>query len=103
MEAYQLISEVAFPITAALGIAGAFWFILRWLMHNITGEIKEVQEKLTNTQQEEMAILVKLIDRVRSLEDGVTRTEIIIRTAYDLGQEWNKIGKAQDFNDKHKG
>ena len=113
MDVYQLISEVGFPITAALGLAGAFWFILKWLMNNLTGEIREVQEglsstqqelmsKLNSTQQEQYTILVKLIDRIRSLEDGITRVEIVMRTAHNLEQEWGRVGKAQDMGDKSK-
>ena len=102
MEFYKLISEVGFPITAALGIAGAFWFILKWLMGNLSKEIQEVQNKLNSTQQEQYAILVKLIDRIRSLEDAITRTEIIIRTAHNLEQEWGRVGKAQDKLDHQK-
>ena len=94
MELYQIISEIGFPITAALGIAGAFWFIIRWLMSHITQKIQEVQNTLTRTQQEQYEVLVKLIDRVRSLEDGVSRAEIIIRTAYNLEQEWSRVGRA---------
>jgi len=110
---YVLIAEVGFPITAAIGVAFGFWAILKWLMNNLTGEIKEVQEglsetqqelmaKLNSTQQEQYGILVKLIDRIRSLEDGITRIEIVMRTAHKLEQEWGRIGKAQDLGDKTK-
>ncbi len=102
---YVLIAEVGFPITAALGVAFGFWAILKWLMNNLAGEIREVQQglaetqqelmaKLNSTQQEQYGILVKLIDRIRSLEDGITRVEIVMRTAYNLEQEWGRVGKS---------
>tara|TARA_Y100000996_G_scaffold11102_1_gene9003 strand:+ start:407 stop:751 length:345 start_codon:yes stop_codon:yes gene_type:complete len=110
---YILIAEVGFPITAALGVAFGFWAILKWLMNNLAGEIREVQQglaetqqelmsKLNSTQQEQYGILVKLIDRVRSLEDSITRIEIVVRTSYNLEQEWGRVGKAQDLGDKTK-
>ena len=58
--------------------------------------------KLNATQQEQYTILVKLIDRVRSLEDAITRVEIMTRTAYNLEQDWGRVGKAQDQLDKNK-
>lgn len=110
---YILIAEIGFPITAAMGIAFGFWAILKWLMNNLTGEIKEVQDglsetqqelmsKLNSTQQEQYGILVKLIDRIRSLEDSITRVEIVMRTAHNLEQEWGRVGKAQDKVDQQK-
>ena len=110
---YILIAEVGFPITAALGVAFGFWAILKCLMNNLAGEIREVQQglaetqqelmsKLNSTQQEQYGILVKLIDRVRSLEDSITRIEIVVRTSYNLEQEWGRVGKAQDLGDKTK-
>ena len=110
---YVLIAEVGFTITAAIGVAFGFWAILKWLMNNLTVEIREVQQglaetqqelmsKLNSTQQEQYGILVKLIDRVRSLEDSITRIEIVVRTSYNLEQEWGRVGKAQDLGDKTK-
>ena len=108
---YVLIAEVGFPITASIGVGLGFWAILKWLMNNLTKQIEEVQErlndtqnelmsKLNSTQQEQYQILVKLIDRVRTLEDSITRVEIVMRTAYNLEQEWGRIGKSQDSGDK---
>jgi len=94
MDAHELITKLGFPIFATLSVAGAFWVIVRWLMNNLTGEMKDIQDKLTSTQQEQMTILVRLIDRVRFLEDGITRVEMITRTSHELKQEWERIGRA---------
>lgn len=108
---YVLIAEIGFPITASIGVGFGFWAILKWLMNSLTNQIQEVQDtlndtqdelmnKLNITQQEQYQILVKLIDRVRILEDSITRVEIVMRTAYNLEQEWGRIGKSQDSGDK---
>ena len=110
---YTMISELGFPVAAAIALGGGFWFTLKWLMNNVLGEIREVQDglsqaqselmnKLNATQQEQYTILVKLIDRVRSLEDAITSVEIMTRTAYNLEQDWGRVGKAQDQLDKNK-
>ena len=51
---YVLISEVGFPITAAIALGGGFWFTLKWLMNNVLGEISEVQDGLSQAQTELM-------------------------------------------------
>ena len=91
----SIIEELGFPIVTTMGVAGGMWFIVKWLMNTLERDIREVQDKLTTTQSEQMAILVKLIDRVRALEDSVTRVEVITRTLHDLNPDWNQIGRSR--------
>jgi len=94
MDAHELVTKLGFPIFAALSIAGAFWVIVRWLMNTLSNSIDGLAELIRTAQQEQLTILVRLIDRVRFLEDGITRVEMITRTAHDLKQEWDRVGKA---------
>lgn len=89
-----IIAELGFPVVTTLGVAGGMWFVVKWLMNTLERDISSVQEKLEVTQNEQYTILVKLIDRVRALEDSITRVEIITRTAYELKQEWERIGRS---------
>ena len=91
-----LIAELGFPIASAIGAGTAIWVIVRWMMTNLHNEVQEIQTKLDSTQKEQYEILVKLIDRIRALEDSVTRTEIVIRTAHNLEQQWDRVGKPKD-------
>ena len=92
----MLIAEMGFPIVSALGVGAAIWAVMRWMMHSLHSEMQEMQAKLDSNQKEQYEILVKLIDRVRKLEDSVTRTEIVVRTSYNLEQEWQRIGRTKD-------
>jgi len=94
-----LIAELGFPIVSALAVAGALWAILRWMMHSLHGEIQDLKARIDSTHNGQMDILVKLIDRVRRLEDSVTRTEIVVRTAHNLEQEWERIGRSKGGQD----
>ena len=69
---------------------------MRWMMNSLHRDIEEVKAKLDSSQPSEMEILVKLIDRVRKLEDSDTRTEIVMRTAHNLEQEWQRVGRSED-------
>ena len=91
----SIVEELGFPIVTTLGVAGGMWFIVKWLMNTLERDIQAVQDKLTSTQSDQMAILVKLIDRVRALEDSVTRVEVITRTLHDLNPDWNQIGRSR--------
>ena len=91
----SIVEELGFPIVTTLGVAGGMWFIVKWLMNTLERDIQAVQDKLTSTQSDQMAIIVKLIDRVRALEDSVTRVEVITRTLHDLNPDWNQIGRSR--------
>ena len=91
----SIVEELGFPIVTTLGVAGGMWFIVKWVMNTLERDIQAVQDKLTSTQSDQMAILVKLIDRVRALEDSVTRVEVITRTLHDLNPDWNQIGRSR--------
>jgi len=77
-----------------MGVAGGMWFVVKWLMNTLERDISSVQETLEKTQTEQMATIVKLIDRIRMLEDSITRVEIVTRTAHELNQEWGRIGRS---------
>ena len=64
-------------------------------MNTLERDIRGVQEKLTATQADQMIILIKLVDRVRALEDSITRVEVIVRTLHDLNPDWNQIGRSR--------
>ena len=91
----SIIEELGFPIVTTLAVAGGLWFLLKWLMNTLERDIRAVQEKLSNTQSEQMVILIKLVDRVRALEDSITRVEVITRTLHDLNPDWNQIGRSR--------
>ena len=91
----SIVEELGFPIVTTLGVAGGLWFIVTWLMNTLERDIQAGQDKLSTTQAEQMAILVKLIDRVRALEDSVTRVEVITRTLHHINTDWNQIGRSR--------
>ena len=93
---WVLVAEMGFPIASAVGVAAAIWAIVKWMMNNLHREVQDIQSKLDSTQREQYEILVKLIDRVRSLEDSVTRTEIVVRTAHNLEQQWDRVGRSKE-------
>ena len=97
----SIIEKLGFPIVTTLGVAGGMWFLLKWMMNTLEKDIKQILIKLEISQAEHRAMLVKLIDRVREMEDSIVRTEIVIRTVSNLQQEWGRIGKAQDSTDKN--
>lgn len=91
----SIVEELGFPIVTTIAVAGGMWFILKWLMNTLERDIRRVQHKLEETQSAQMNIMIKLVDRVRALEDSITRVEVIVRTLHDLSPDWGQIGRSR--------
>ena len=92
MDLHELISKLGFPIASAVAGGGALWAVMRWVMGNLHNEIADLHKKIDDQRD----MTVRLIDRIRSLEDSITRVEIVVRTSYELSQEGGRIGRSNN-------
>jgi hypothetical protein len=81
-ELLKLIESVGFPAVIAIAIGVCFWFTIKWMMKSLT-------EKL----DKQFGMIVKLIDRIRILDNDIIRLETMIRILKDLPPDWERIGK----------
>ena len=106
--AVSLISEVGFPIAAALGLGLFIWKLINRIIDGmetkldtvddkVNSAIAAMEERLGTKLDSQHGILVALIDRVRSLDNEIIRQEVMIKTILGLPQliETNKIAKAR--------
>ena len=91
MDIHEVIAQLGFPIVSAGGVAGALWAIMRWVMVNLHSEIGELHTKIDN----QLAYQVKLIDRVRQLEDDVVRTHVLVASIHEIRIPIERIGRAK--------
>ena len=91
MDIHELVSELGFPVASAVAGGGALWAIMRWVMLNLHREIGDLHQKI-DTQH---GYIVKLIDRIRMLEDDVVRTHVLVATIHELRIPLEKVGRAK--------
>ncbi len=109
-----LITELGFPIAAAIGLGMFVWKLINRIIDGMETKLDTVDEKVNTslTAMEERlgtkldtqhGILVALIDRVRSLDNEIIRQDTMIKTMLGVPQliDTNKITKAKR-NDKRK-
>ncbi len=109
-----LITELGFPIAAAIGLGMFVWKLINRIIDGMETKLDTVDEKVNTslTAMEERlgtkldtqhGILVALIDRVRSLDNEIIRQDTMIKTMLGVPQliDPNKIAKAKR-NDKRK-
>jgi len=109
-----LITELGFPIAAALGLGAFVWKLINRIIDGMETKLDTVDDKVNTslTAMEDRlgtkldsqhSILVALIDRVRSLDNEIIRQDTMIKTMLGVPQliDTNKISKARR-NDKRK-
>ena len=112
--AVQLITELGFPIAAALGLGAFVWKLINRIIDGMEVKVDVLDEKLGTTinsmegrlgtkLDSQHGILVALIDRVRSLDNEIIRQDTLIKTILGVPQliDSSKIGKA-DRDDQRK-
>ena len=107
-DAVRFINEVGFPIAAAFGLG---YFIWKLIMRIITGmeakldvldekigeQLERVEQRLDAKLDSHYAILVGLIDRVRSVDNEIIRQDIMLKTILGVPHiiDTDKIAKAE--------
>jgi len=91
MDFHELISKLGFPIASAVAGGFALWAIMRWVMVNLHREISELHTKLDN----QATYVIKLIDRIRMLEDDIVRTHVLVAAIHELRVPLERIGRAK--------
>ena len=110
--AVSLISEVGFPIAAALGL-----FILKLinrifdgmetkldtLDYKVQTSLDTMEERVTTKLDSQYGIIVALIDRVRALDNQSIRQDVLLKTLLGVPNliDIDKIAKA-DRDDQRK-
>ena len=114
MAAVQIITEVGFPIAAALGLGFFVWKLIMRIIDGmeskldtvddkVQSQIEAMEERLGTKLDSQHGILVALIDRIRSLDNEIIRQDTLIKTILGVPQliDSGKIAKA-DRDDQRK-
>jgi hypothetical protein len=109
-----LITELGFPIAAALGLGAFVWKLINRIIDGMETKLDTVDDKVNtsiNAMEDRLGtkldtqhgILVALIDRVRSLDNEIIRQDTMIKTMLGVPQliDTNKIAK-EGRKDKRK-
>ena len=113
-EAVSIITELGFPIAAALGLGAFVWKLINRIIDGMEVKVDTLDEKLNSSMSNledrlgtkldsQHGILVALIDRVRSLDNEIIRQDTMIKTILGVPQLINidKLAKA-DRDDQRK-
>ena len=110
----RLITELGFPVAAALGLGIFVWKLINRIIDGIESKIdvvddkvneqlKAMEDRLQTKLDAQQSILVSLIDRVRSVDNEIIRQDTLLKTMLGVPQlvQKDKIAKA-DRDDQRK-
>ena len=86
----KAVEAVGFEAAMALAGFAAFFFTVKWMMKTLTDKLDK-----------QFGMIVKLIDRIRILDNDIIRMETMIRLMKDLDPDYERLGK-RDPEDSRK-
>tara|TARA_R100000329_G_scaffold77600_1_gene66663 strand:- start:384 stop:731 length:348 start_codon:yes stop_codon:yes gene_type:complete len=114
MDFIALITEVGFPIAAAVGLGMFVWKLINRIIdgmeskidvldEKVAAQVAEMEKRLDTKLDAQMGILVSLIDRVRSVDNEIIRQDTMIKTILGVPHlmQSDRLAKA-DRDDQRK-
>ena len=86
----HIVETLGFPIFIAVILIAGMYLMLRWMMNTLLSKLQQMWN-----------MIVKLIDRIRALDNSIIRLETMIRLMKDLPPDWERLGKL-DEEDRRK-
>ena len=95
--AVSVITELGFPIAAALGLGIFVWKLINRIIDGMETKLDTVDDKVAATLDAQHGMIVALIDRVRAVDNQTIRQDILLKTLLGVPDliEIDKVAKAE--------
>jgi hypothetical protein len=87
-EIFLIIAEVGFPIAAAMGAGVFVYFVIKYILTSVVGQIKGLQ-----------GIIMALDNRVKTMNHDIIRVDSVVSSALGLRPDLERISRADGKND----
>jgi len=96
-EVAGFIESVGVPVATALGLGGALWWLIKYVLGSIVEKISEAQSQTEADIKELRQIVISLIDKNQLLSNDLIRLDTMLRVALlDLPPDEKRIGRNPD-------
>ena len=98
------IEKVGLPVASILGLGGALWWLIKYVLGSIVDKITEAQAQTEedirsirdNDLKELKLIIVQLIDKTTVAQGDLIRLDTFLRVRYGLAPDEKRIGRNPD-------
>jgi hypothetical protein len=92
-EVASFIESVGVPVATALGLGGALWWLIKYVLGSIVDKISEAQAQTESDIKELRQILISLIDKNQLLANDLIRLDTMIRVKWEIKPDEKRIGR----------
>ena len=90
------IESVGVPVATALGLGGALWWLIKYVLGSIVEKITEAQSQTEADIKDLKGIVVALIDKTTVAQSDLIRLDTMLRVRYGLAPDERRIGRNPD-------
>ncbi len=96
-EVAGFIESVGVPVATALGLGGALWWLIKYVLGSIVEKISEAQSQTESDIKELRVIVISLIEKNQLLSNDLIRLDTMLRVSLlDLPPDEKRIGRNPD-------
>lgn len=90
------IESVGVPVATAIGLGGALWWLIKYVLGSIVEKITEAQSQTEADIKDLKQIVVALIDKTTVAQSDLIRLDTMIRVRYGLAPDERRIARNPD-------
>ena len=99
-EVASFIESVGVPVATAIGLGGALWWLIKYVLGSIVDKITEAQAQTEADIKDLKGIVIALIDKTTQAQGDLIRLDTMIRVRYGLAPDEKRIGRKPDTKEK---
>ena len=95
-ELASFIESVGVPVATAIGLGGALWWLIKYVLGSIVDKITEAQAQTEADIKDSKGIVIALIDKTTAAQSDLIRLDTMIRVRFGLAPDEKRIGRNPD-------
>jgi hypothetical protein len=92
----SFIQEVGVPVATAMGLGGAAWWLIKYILGSVVEKIAESQAQTEADIKELKGIVIALIDKTTVAQSDLIRLDTMIRVRYGIEVDEKRISRNPD-------
>ena len=93
-EVAYFIEKVGLPVASILGLGGALWWLIKYVLSSIVDKITEAKAQTEADIKDLKNIVVALIDKTTQAQGDLIRRDTLLRVKFGLDPDEKRIGRA---------
>ena len=89
----SFIQDVGVPVATAIGLGGAAWWLIKYILGSIVAKVSEAQAQTEADIKDLKVIIIGLIDKTTQAQGDLIRLDTMLRVRYGLAPDAKRIAR----------